>query len=341
MIVYKFHDARNFLKSISLPRIWNGLQVLSSFYISRLIRKPFHRGMPLSLSIEPTNLCNLGCTECPTGLKTLTRRSGQLHMELFKHVIDQVKQTTPYLTLYFQGEPFMNPDFFEFITYASQQNMYVTTSTNGHYFSAENCRKAIESGLSRLIVSIDGTTQEVYEKYRIGGKLEKVVDGLKQMMAVKKDMKARNPLVVIQFIVFRDNEHQVEDIKTLAKEIGVDHLALKTAQIYDLEKGNEIIPENVKYSRYRKLKDGTYKIKNNYYNHCWRSWQSSVITWDGDMVPCCFDKDAKYKVGNLQTVSFLEVWKSEALKDFRATILRNRKEIDICRNCIEGTNVWI
>jgi radical SAM protein with 4Fe4S-binding SPASM domain len=341
MIIYKLQDTKNLLRTITLKRVWNGLKVLSSFYLSRLIRHPLHWGMPMSISIEPTNLCNLGCTECPTGLKLLTRRNGNLHMELFQKTIDQIDRTTPYLTLYFQGEPFMNPSFFDFVQYASSKKMYVTTSTNGHYFSEAHCRKAIESGLSRMIVSIDGTTQDVYEKYRKGGKLNKVLEGLRLMMETKKMMKARNPLVVLQFIVFKDNEHQIEDIQRLAKELGVDHLALKTAQVYDYEKGKDIIPDNVKYSRYKKRKDGSYEIKNKYYNHCWRSWQSSVITWDGQMVPCCFDKDAKYKVGDLKNESFKAVWQSPGLKTFRGSILKNRKEIDICRNCIEGTKIWI
>ncbi len=297
--------------------------------------------MPMSVSIEPTSLCNLGCTECPTGLKALKRHSGSMHMPMFTKIVDQIYKYTSYITLYFQGEPFLNPFFFEFAAYASRKRIYTTTSTNGHYFTADTCKKAVESGLSRLIVSIDGSTQDVYENYRKGGKLDKVVDGLRLMMKTRKEMNASSPLVVLQFIVFKDNEHQIEDIKQLAKDIGVDHLGLKTAQVYDYENGQHIIPDNVKYSRYKKKKDGTYEIKNKFYNHCWRSWQSSVITWDGHMVPCCFDKDANYRVGDLKSDSFKDVWGSHDLKLFRGSILKNRKDIDICQNCIEGTKIWI
>ncbi|MBC8344502.1 MAG: SPASM domain-containing protein, partial [Bacteroidetes bacterium] len=298
-------------------------------------------GLLWSISTGPTSLGNLGCPKCPQGLKILTRRSGNLNMPLFTRIIDQIYKTTSYLTLYFQGEPFMNPSFFDFVAFASEKKMYTATSTNGHYFTEANCKKAVESGLTRLIVSVDGTTQEVYEKYRKDGHLEKVVEGLELMMKTRREMKAKNPLVIMQFIVFKDNEHQIEDIQKLAKEIGVDHLALKTAQVYDYEKGKKTIPENIKYSRYKKRKDGTYEIKNKYYNHCWRSWQSSVITWDGHMVPCCFDKDAKYKVGDLKSESLKAVWESADLKIFRTNVLKKRKEIDICRNCVEGTKIWL
>ena len=84
------------------------------------------------------------------------------------------------------------------------------------------------------------------------------------------------------------NEHQINDIKVLGKEIGVDEVRFKTAQIYDYVNGNKLIPTIEKYSRYKKQNDGTYQIKNKMHNHCWKLWHSSVITWDGSVVPCCF-----------------------------------------------------
>ena len=102
-----------------------------------------------------------------------------------------------------------------------------------------------------------------------------------------------------------------------------------------------------KYSRYKKQnaelspeQNSIYEIKNKFRNHCWKLWHSSVITWDGLVVPCCFDKDAKHQLGSLQQVSFREVWKANTYQNFRATILRSRSEIDICKNCTEGTKVW-
>jgi radical SAM protein with 4Fe4S-binding SPASM domain len=117
-------------------------------------------------------------------------------------------------------------------------------------------------------------------------------------------------------------------------------VGLKTAQIYDYENGNELIPENEKYSRYRKTADGKYEIKNNFLNHCWKLWHSCVITWDGIVVPCCFDKDAEYRMGNLKTDTMENVWNGSEYKGFRASVLRARSEIEMCKNCSEGTQVW-
>jgi len=141
-------------------------------------------------------------------------------------------------------------------------------------------------------------------------------------------------------VVFKSNEHQVEDVKKLAKEMGADKVRIKTAQIYDFENSQQLIPENNQLSRYKKNGFGKWEIKNPLLNQCWRMWQACVITWDGKVVPCCFDKDAKYKLGDLHQTNFSEIWFSEPYHAFRQSILKSRKEIDICTNCTEGTKVW-
>ncbi len=178
-----------------------------------------------------------------------------------------------YLIFYFQGEPYLNPDFLGMVNYASQKKLYTATSTNAHYLNDENARKTIESGLDRLIISIDGTTQEVYEQYRIGGKLDKVIEGTKKVVEWKKKLKSATPLIVFQFLVVRPNEHQVEAVKKLGAEIGVDDVWFKTAQVYDFENGNELIPLNTHYARYRQLPDGKWKIKITYSTTVGNLWQ--------------------------------------------------------------------
>jgi radical SAM protein with 4Fe4S-binding SPASM domain len=127
----------------------------------------------------------------------------------------------------------------------------------------------------------------------------------------------------------------------LPKKIGVDEVKFKSAQVYEYENGNELIPTNEKYSRYRKTAEGKYETKNKLLNHCWKLWQSCVFTWDGKVVPCCFDKDASHTMGDIAQTGFKELWQGESYKAFRSAVLRSRKEIDICQNCTEGTAVWV
>lgn len=321
-------------------KIWNAGKVLGSYYLSRLLRKPIQWGVPFSISIEPTTACNLRCPECPSGLRAFTRPTGNLRSNFFRRSIDDLYRDLAFLIFYFQGEPYINPDFLDMVQYASQRGIYTITSTNGHFLSEENARKTIESGLDRLIISVDGSTQEVYEQYRKSGKLEVVLQGARNVVKWKKQLRSKTPHIIFQFLVVRPNEHQIPDIYRLAEEIGVDEVKLKTAQIYDYEQGNPLIPTLDQYSRYRQQADGTYRIKNHLLNHCWKLWHACVITWDGMVVPCCFDKDAQHRLGNLQERSLREVWQDDAYRAFREKLMQGRDKIDICTNCTEGCKVW-
>ena len=337
---FNWDDSINLFSKLTLRRAWNATKVLSSYYLSKWTKKPLQWGYPISISFEPTTSCNLRCPECPSGLRAFTRPTGMLKKDFFSQTIDQLSDDLLYLVFYFQGEPYLNPDFLNMVKYASQKKIYTATSTNAHYLNDENAKYTIESGLDRLIISIDGTTQEVYQQYRIGGKLEKVLEGAKNIMKWKKVLKSKTPFVIFQFLVVKPNEHQIEDVKRLAKEIGVDDVWFKTAQVYDYENDpNNLIPGIDKYSRYKKNDKG-YEFKGKLSNHCWRLWHDPVITWDGLVAPCCFDKDAQHKLGDLKQKTFKEIWANGEYKKFRSKILEGRKNIDICANCSEGTKVW-
>ena len=338
----RFHtqDALNLLSKLTFRRVWNGIKVWSSYYWSKWTRKPVQWGYPVSISFEPTNFCNLRCPECPSGLRSFTRPTGMLQRDFFRETIDDLHRELLYLVFYFQGEPYLNPGFLEMVNYASGKKIYTATSTNAHYLNDENARRTVESGLDRLIISIDGTTQEVYQQYRVGGQLDKVIEGAKNVVHWKKKLKSRTPFIVFQFLVVRPNEHQVEEVKQLAAEVGVDDVWFKTAQVYDFENDpNSLIPVNGKYSRYEK-RNGRNVYNGKLSNHCWRLWHDPVITWDGLVAPCCFDKDAQYRLGDLKQKSFREIWNNEAYRDFRKKLMKGRKHIDICSNCSEGTKVW-
>jgi radical SAM protein with 4Fe4S-binding SPASM domain len=337
---FNLPDTLNLIAKLTPRRIFNGYKVLVSYYLTRLLNKPIQWGLPLSISFEPTTSCNLRCPECPSGLRAFTRPIGMLESNFFKETIDELAPDLLYLIFYFQGEPYLNPEFLDMVRYAADKKIYTATSTNAHYLTDANAKRTIESGLDRLIISIDGTTQEVYEQYRIGGKLEKVLEGARNIVKWKKEMKSSTPFIFFQFLVVKPNEHQIEDVKRLAKEIGVDEVRFKTAQIYDYENGNPLITSIDKYSRYTLQADGSYTIKNKLANHCWKLWHACVITWDGLVVPCCFDKDATHRLGDLKGQSFKTIWQSNEYKEFRKAITRSRKEIDICSNCSEGTKVW-
>ena len=181
-------DHTRFLRKLTFTKFFNGVKLWLSYHASRLTKKNWIWGKPLAISIEPTTACNLGCPECPSGLKEFTRKTGNLNQELNKKIIDESFKSLIYANYYFQGEPFINPNFLEMVSYASQKGIHTSTSTNAHFISNEVAEKTVKSGLDRLIVSIDGTTQDVYEQYRVHGDLDKVIEGTKNILEAKKEL---------------------------------------------------------------------------------------------------------------------------------------------------------
>jgi len=288
--------------------------------------------------IEPTNICNLKCPLCPSGNGTLKRAKGFMDFSLFKKIIDEIKDHAFMVVLWNQGEPFLNKDFLKMIKYASENGLFTLTSSNLNIMP--NAEDLINSGLDSLIVSLDGTIQDTYNKYRINGELAKVIENTKKIVKARKILKKKNPLIRWQFLVMKHNEHEIDKIKQLAKELEVDSLELKTVQIYSKDDIQNFLPQNPKYRRY-KIKNEDFELKFGIKNRCRRIWTNAVINWDGEVAICCFDKDIEHRIGNIKDSTLSEIWKNEKIRKIRNQILTDRKSIPICRNCGESVKLRI
>jgi len=288
---------------------------------------------PHFISVETTNYCNLHCPECPVGLKQYQNKSSCFDYNLFVKLINELKTNIFHVILYFQGEPFLHNNLAELIKYAHKSKLYTSTSTNGQFLRGNMAREIVLSGLDKLIISVDGSTQEVYQSYRVGGNLQKALDGIKELVYWKKMLKSATPLLEIQFIVLKTNESQLDEMRKLARALDVDRLAFKTAQLYNFESGNELMTSKSKYSRYKKNKQGKLEIKAKQLNRCWRLWSGAVVNVHGEVLPCCFDKGSEHSFGNVQNNLFSACWSNKKASDFRAKILHNRKQFEMCRNC--------
>jgi radical SAM protein with 4Fe4S-binding SPASM domain len=326
------------LKYFTPQRAANALKIVSSFALSRIVRKPIVWGMPISYSIEPTNHCNLKCPECPSGLGSLTRPLGLLKFEDFKKMIDEIKHTGFYVQLFFQGEPYINKNLPQMIEYAQMNNVYVSISTNGHFINESNVENMLSKAPDKLIFSVDGLDEESYQNYRVGGTFKQADEGLRAIVSLKNKLAMKKPFIEFQFIVMKQNEHQVNDVIEYGKNVGVDKVVFKTMQISSYENALKFLPANNKYRRYS-VDNGSYKIKNRIKNHCFALWRTSVITWDGRVVPCCFDKDADFELGIVNGRAFSDFWKSDEYNRLRSKVLGNRKSVSICTNCTEGSKV--
>src|SRR3990167_6569545 len=277
----QIHDFINFLVTLSPKKIINYLKLYLSFHFSQKTKKYFFAGLPATLMVEPTTACNLGCSECVAGVKNFTRQTGSMEVENFKKYINDLSDNLLYLMLYFQGEPMIHPFLSEMINYAKRKNIYSCVSTNGHFLTPENAEKIILSGLHRLIISIDGITQESYFKYRKGGNLNQVVEGINNLIFAKKKFNVPTPYLIIQFIIFKHNESEVSELNDFIKPwAGEVSLQLKSAQVYDYKNGNNLIPATKRFSRYLQTGNGGYELKNRKRNDsgCWKMWHTMVLT---------------------------------------------------------------
>lgn len=328
-------DLIAFLSALTLRRGWNFLVSNFSFGLSVILRKPVVLGRPYSISIEPTTRCNLSCPECPVGNKSLSRQKGDISVENFKEILEKVQEDILYANLFLQGEPMMHPRLEELISAAAKKKIYTCISTNGHFLNGKTCAGLIQSGLSRIIISLDGTDEASYQLYRKGGNFNKVLSGIQTLIKTRENLKLSHPLVILQFIVFGTNEHQVPEVKKLGKKLGVDKVVIKSAQHYNLNPVNELISKQARYSRYRLNEAGDWELRRKYRNRCKRIWTTAVVTREGDLISCCFDKNADYAFGNMLQQNLTGIWNGPQFVAFRKRILTERASIDICRNCNE------
>ncbi len=324
------------VKSLNYKRLINLLKVGFSYYKHFLLKDFIINGFPPVISIEPTNLCNLKCLQCPTGMGKLKREKGEMEHSLFELIIDSTKDHLIYLMLYFQGEPFLNKNTISMIKYARKNNIYVVINTNGHYIeSDDDAEKIIKSGLNRIVFSVDGASEDSYKLYRSGGDFNTVIEGIKKLVNTKHKMKSKSPVIYLQFIVMKHNQDDIYKIKKLGKSLKINKIFLKSVQIYDENDHDNLLPSINSYKRYNKI-NGKLILNRQLKNYCRRLFFTSVITWDGKVIPCCFDKDAKFSFGKIEdSNSYKNIWNSEKATEFRKKVFTERNSVLICKNCIE------
>ena len=287
--------------------------------------------LPAFVSVEPTNFCQLHCPQCPVGIGE-NKHKDLLTLPQFERILSEVRNSVHTMQFYFQGEPLLNKDLPEMIHAASQAGIYTIVSTNALSLTPLFAEKLMDSGLNRIIVSIDGMSEESYGAYRVGGSLHKALEGLMYLRQAKDKLASRT-IIELQVLRLRSNEQEWSAMKRQYKVIGADILSMKSAQFYNFENGNPLMPSNERYSRYKKGKDGKYHFKRTPSRSCHRLWTGCVITVKGEVLPCCYDKASQFSFGNIFTDSIEDIYHSEKANRFRRTILQKRSRPFICSNC--------
>ena len=298
---------------------------------------------PTKVTIETGNVCNLRCPLCPTGTSETKVPKGMLTFERFTHMMTQLGPTMEVLDFFDWGEPFLNRELLPMIRYAKRRyphiRIIVSSNLNIPHFSETQAEEVVRSGLDRLIMSIDGATQEVYAKYRVGGKLAEVFRNIRWLMEAKRRLQARTPAFVWNYLVFRHNEHEVEKARELAASFGVDFsVGMMRTDCGEeillpleerLKRDGEWIPENPTYSQY------THERLVHRVVDCTKPWTTVAINWDGYVVPCGSVYDClTYHYGNIFQQSFAEIWNGQAYRKARQALMgRANGTGTVCETC--------
>ncbi len=292
-------------------------------------------GLPRIAMIEPTNECNLRCPLCPTGAGTLQRPKGYMPFDLYQRLLAELDASLERVMLYNYGEPFLHPRLLDMIAVAHQAEVYTRVSTNGLVFMrAFQADDLITSGLDYLRVSVDGATPETYNLYRVGGRLARVLEGVRLLQQRKRELGKRKPIVELQFIVMSHNEHEIPLIRQTVHELGT-LLRLKSVGLGDLDRDptkRAWLPGDSSPRRY----DEHLHLVRNGHRICDHPWHRLVINWDGQVTPCCYDPHGKFTFGNAAE-GIASVWRGARAQAFRCA-LQSSSPPPICQSC--SVSLW-
>jgi len=323
-----------------------------SYAVKRVTGILVNPPLPPAISVELSSRCNLACPECVTGVGLLRRKNEFISFSLAGKIAAELRGHTLSAWLCFQGEPMMHPRFFDIVDLFGKMNPVI--STNGHYLSEEACLRLAASPLKKIIISYDGVSPEAYNIYRRGGNHALVTEGIRRLAgAIRKNGSSLK--IDLQFLLHRGNEHEAPAAAEFASSLGVG-FRIKSIQVLDNERAGEWMPAGYGSSGHimpgRKLKlsadgksryimsGGEWKPAATPSRGCRRMWTTAVITADGDVVPCCYDKNAVHVMGNLNNQTFRDIWQKKQYNSFRDAVMKSRSLIDICRDCPQGSRIF-
>ncbi len=284
-------------------------------------------GRPYILFVDTMNVCNLRCPLCPTGTGMKGRRKGRMEPRVFERVLQELGPYARQLWLYNWGEPLLNPDIFDFVHRAARRGIRTKLSSNMNLFNKEMAEQMVRSGLGDLIISLDGVHPQTYETYRVGGDFEQVKANVRLLSETKEALRSDRPRTILQFIVFKHNEHEVPAIKELATELGVDDVEVfggdiggeghtpYTGRAETREMAEKWLSRNPEHRGY-----WDYFSEDGYLNpsHCWFLWRAAIVNWDGSVSPCCNVYRESDDFGNIMEQPFRQIWNNTQFRSARA-----------------------
>lgn len=299
---------------------------IENFILSRL---------PMWFQMEATTSCNLRCALCST--HDTPRGYSYLEMSYLENVLESCNNKVHTICFHALGEPLMHPGIFALVKKCSDVGINTVFSTNGMLIH-QYIDQIFDSGLNKISVSLDGVEKSDYEKYRIGGNFNKVLDNIKLLIEQKKQRQAPTPEIDVKTIMFSYNEDRKEEVVAFLnhlQDLGADSIRLKQPNYWYFQTKSaavekfltEVEPED-KEREYSRLRE-----PEKLYRHqkiC-PLLLNGYVWCDGNVVACCMDHMGKTAFGNLNESSFAEIWSSAKHREIIQLFMEGN--LDICNNC--------
>jgi len=285
------------------------------------------RTLPSIFTIETVLGCNLSCPECAVGGDFVKRKKGWMIFDQFKVIADKIRPFCRYLNLHNWGEPLLNEDIFKMIQYARSFTK-TNISTNGQMITEEKAEKLIFSGVTDIIVSIDGVSQGVYEKYRRGGDVRKAINALRMLQHYNEQYGSKVNLIP-QFIVFKHNEHEMEEFNGMCLSLGLrpffkaPYLRSKNPTTASSDVPQYVRPTYPDMSSLKSVMRECQNVKVVF-----------TVLLDGTVVVCCHDYGGITSFGNIFKQSVEEIWDQDEYRVFRSKVLSGEAPAFCIQNCM-------
>jgi len=308
------------------------------------------RSHPSGIEIEMTNRCNLACIQCLRSLGLKPYKLGDMDPDDYRKILAQF----PYalnISLNGFGEPMMYRHFFEIVAYTRKERPWAKIGiySNGMLIDEEKAYKLMDCGLTELNISIDAARPETYRRVRRGGRLDVLHENIRRLVRVKKETKARFPMLGINFVMVNENEGELVPFVDQAKELGVDFINCISWAAYDWgfknRRSEQSYLDELKAAQERMEEIGVRcksfpEISTRWTDptrpfDCDFFWGNNFrVTYNGEItLGCCTPFKETYTYGNILETPFEEIWNGPKFRKNREMALKNIAPTKTCASC--------
>jgi len=302
----------------SFHKVLNILQNIYEWKTHKIITK----SRPFIVRMNTSALCNLRCPPC-INKESFKVKPGQsrepflMSQKTFDKILSETSKHAQRMTFHITGEAMMNPKLFDMVKKAHERNIFTYFSTNYNLMTPELLSRIFDSGLSKVKIAFDGFTQMTYEKYKVGGDVEKLKQMIALTMEEKRRRRSKHPIVEVQIITFHHVKPEIEQIKQFCQEQGVDRIMC--------------IPDGCNF-------DGSHEmaIIGKPYRQCFWPWLQTAIDSNGNVFPCGQGFEGLIPLGNVNNESFDSIWNGRLYRETRLFLSdKSPKRDDLQLQCYD------